>query len=50
MDMNSRYGGFNHALLEEGKSVWVMNVVPVRTLNTLPLIIDRGFAGTLHDW
>ncbi|KAF3786506.1 putative methyltransferase [Nymphaea thermarum] len=50
MDMNARYGGFNHALLEEGKSVWVMNVVPVRTHNTLPLIIDRGFAGILHDW
>ncbi|XP_020519162.1 probable methyltransferase PMT5 [Amborella trichopoda] len=50
MDMNAHYGGFNDALLEAGKSVWVMNVVPVRTSNSLPLILDRGFAGVLHDW
>ena len=50
MDMNARYGGLNAAMLEENKLVWVMNVVPVRAPNTLPLILDRGFAGVLHDW
>lgn len=50
MDMNAHYGGLNAAFLEEQKSVWVMNVVPVRSLNTLPLILDQGFAGVWHDW
>ncbi|XP_074295910.1 putative methyltransferase PMT5 isoform X1 [Silene latifolia] len=50
MDMNAHYGGFNAALLEGKKSTWVMNVVPVGTGNTLPLILDQGFAGVLHDW
>ncbi|TYI46255.1 hypothetical protein E1A91_D13G094000v1 [Gossypium mustelinum] len=50
MDMNAHYGGLNAAFLEERKSVWVMNVVPVRAHNTLPLILDRGFLGALHDW
>ncbi|KAE9613679.1 putative S-adenosyl-L-methionine-dependent methyltransferase [Lupinus albus] len=50
MDMNANYGGLNAALLEEKKSVWVMNVVPARTINVLPLILDRGFAGAMHDW
>ncbi|XP_031399830.1 probable methyltransferase PMT5 isoform X2 [Punica granatum] len=50
MDMNAHYGGLNWAFLEEKKSVWVMNVVPVGAPNTLPLILDQGFAGVLHDW
>ncbi|XP_057490295.1 probable pectin methyltransferase QUA2 [Actinidia eriantha] len=50
LDMNARFGGFNSALLEGGKSVWVMNVVPTSGPNTLPLILDRGFVGVLHDW
>ncbi|XP_027346175.1 probable methyltransferase PMT4 isoform X2 [Abrus precatorius] len=50
MDMNANYGGLNAALLEEKKSVWVMNVVPARASNALPLILDRGFAGAMHDW
>jgi len=52
MDMSSNYGGLNAALLEEKKSVWVMNVVvvPARASNALPLILDRGFAGVMHDW
>lgn len=50
MDMSSNYGGLNAALLEEKKSVWVMNVVPARAYNALPLILDRGFAGVMHDW
>ncbi|CAL5213007.1 unnamed protein product [Lathyrus oleraceus] len=50
MDMYSSYGGLNAALLEEKKSVWVMNVVPARATNALPLILDRGFTGVMHDW
>ncbi|XP_061368003.1 probable methyltransferase PMT4 isoform X3 [Gastrolobium bilobum] len=50
MDINTNYGGLNAALLDEKKSVWVMNVVPARTSNALPLILDRGFAGVMHDW
>ncbi|KAK8322755.1 hypothetical protein V6Z12_A12G187000 [Gossypium hirsutum] len=50
MDMNAHYGGLNAAFLEEMKSVWVVNVVPVRARNTLPLILDRGFPGVYHDW
>eukprot|EP01018_Ginkgo_biloba_P006206 Gb_33593 [translate_table: standard] len=50
MDMNARYGGFNDALLEAGKTVWVMNVIPTASSNTLPLILDRGFVGVLHNW
>lgn len=50
LDMNSHFGGFNSALLEAGKNVWVMNVVPTSGLNYLPAILDRGFLGVLHDW
>ncbi|XP_052189672.1 probable pectin methyltransferase QUA2 [Diospyros lotus] len=50
LDMNARFGGLNAALLETGKSVWVMNVVPTSGPNFLPLILDRGFVGVLHDW
>uniref|UniRef100_A0A0C9RVR4 Methyltransferase n=1 Tax=Wollemia nobilis TaxID=56998 RepID=A0A0C9RVR4_9CONI len=50
MDMNARYGGLNAALLNAGKTVWVMNVIPTSGSNTLPVIYDRGFVGVLHDW
>ena len=50
MDMNAHYGGLNAAFLEANNLVWVMNVVPIGAPNTLPLILDRGFAGVLHDW
>ncbi|KAG1342345.1 putative pectin methyltransferase QUA2 [Cocos nucifera] len=50
LDMNARYGGFNAALLDAGKSVWVMNVVPRSGPNYLPLIFNRGFIGVQHDW
>ncbi|KAK7311638.1 hypothetical protein RJT34_09903 [Clitoria ternatea] len=50
LDMNAHFGGFNSALLHAGKSVWVMNVVPVNGPNYLPLILDRGYVGVLHDW
>ncbi|GAB4861231.1 Probable pectin methyltransferase qua2 [Ancistrocladus abbreviatus] len=50
LDMNAHFGGFNAALLDAGKSVWVMNVVPTSGPDYLPLILDRGFVGVLHDW
>ncbi|KAM0040062.1 putative sterol 24-C-methyltransferase [Helianthus debilis subsp. tardiflorus] len=50
LDMNAHFGGFNSALLDARKSVWVMNVVPTSGVNHLPLILDRGFLGILHDW
>ncbi|XP_009372838.1 LOW QUALITY PROTEIN: probable pectin methyltransferase QUA2 [Pyrus x bretschneideri] len=50
LDMNAHFGGFNSALLAAGKSAWVMNVVPTNGPNYLPLILDRGFVGVLHDW
>ncbi|OVA14224.1 putative S-adenosyl-L-methionine-dependent methyltransferase [Macleaya cordata] len=50
LDMNAQFGGFNSALLEAGKTVWVMNVVPTSGPNHLPLILDRGLVGVLHDW
>ncbi|XP_044475622.1 probable pectin methyltransferase QUA2 isoform X2 [Mangifera indica] len=50
MDMNAHFGGFNSALLEKGKSVWVINVVPTIATNYLPMILDRGFVGVLHNW
>ncbi|XP_006853194.2 probable pectin methyltransferase QUA2 [Amborella trichopoda] len=50
LDMNALFGGFNAALLDARKSVWVMNVVPKGGPNYLPLILDRGLVGVLHDW
>ncbi|KAK4479823.1 hypothetical protein RD792_015363 [Penstemon davidsonii] len=50
MDLSAHYGGLNAALLEARKSVWVMNVVPLGERNTLPVILDQGFAGVLHNW
>ncbi|KAF8377326.1 hypothetical protein HHK36_030702 [Tetracentron sinense] len=50
LDMNAHFGGFNHALLESGKTAWIMNVIPTNGPNYLPLILDRGFVGVLHDW
>ncbi|WOL08708.1 hypothetical protein Cni_G17461 [Canna indica] len=50
LDMNAHFGGFNAALLDAGKSAWVMNVVPTNGPNYLPLIFDRGFIGVQHDW
>lgn len=50
MDMNAVHGDFNAALLETGKSVWVMNVVPLSGPDTLSTIYHRGLVGVLHDW
>ena len=32
------------------KPVWTMNVVPVSTADTLPVVFDRGLLGSYHDW
>ncbi|KAG4938506.1 hypothetical protein AAZX31_16G069500 [Glycine max] len=48
MDMNTVYGGFAAALIDD--PVWVMNVVSSYATNTLPMVYDRGLIGTFHDW
>ncbi|XP_010942964.1 probable methyltransferase PMT28 isoform X2 [Elaeis guineensis] len=48
MDMKAIYGGFAAAL--SSQKVWVMNVVPVHSPNTLPIIYERGLLGIYHDW
>ncbi|KAL2348817.1 hypothetical protein Fmac_002817 [Flemingia macrophylla] len=48
MDMNTAYGGFAAALIND--PLWVMNVVSSYSPNTLPVVFDRGLIGTLHDW
>ncbi|XP_071703478.1 probable methyltransferase PMT25 [Rutidosis leptorrhynchoides] len=48
MDMRSIYGGFAAALKD--LKVWVMNVVPTDSPDTLPIIYERGLFGIYHDW
>ncbi|KFK34851.1 hypothetical protein AALP_AA5G201400 [Arabis alpina] len=48
MDMNAGYGGFAAALIN--RPLWVMNVIPVQGVDTLPMIFDRGLIGIYHDW
>lgn len=48
MDMRSVYGGFAAALKD--MKVWVMNVVPIDSPDTLPVIYERGLFGIYHDW
>ncbi|KAI3686880.1 hypothetical protein L1987_80569 [Smallanthus sonchifolius] len=48
MDMRSIYGGFAAALRD--LKVWVMNVVPLDSLDTLPVIYERGLFGIYHNW
>ncbi|KAK9073144.1 hypothetical protein SSX86_007467 [Deinandra increscens subsp. villosa] len=48
MDMRSIYGGFAAALRD--MKVWVMNVVPLDSPDTLPLIYERGLFGIYHNW
>ena len=48
MDMNTAYGGFAAALVDD--PLWVMNVVSSYAANTLPVVFDRGLIGTYHDW
>ncbi|OMO60695.1 putative S-adenosyl-L-methionine-dependent methyltransferase protein [Corchorus olitorius] len=48
MDMRAVYGGFAAALKD--LKVWVMNVVPIDSPDTLPIIYERGLFGMYHDW
>ncbi|CAL5323969.1 unnamed protein product [Camellia sinensis] len=48
MDMKAIYGGFAAALKD--MNVWVMNVVPLDSPDTLPIIFERGLFGIYHDW
>lgn len=48
MDMNAYYGGFAASLSR--LPVWVMNVVPKSSNNTLVAIYNRGLLGAFHDW
>eukprot|EP00249_Psilotum_nudum_P001994 c14801_g1_i3 orf=431-2257(+) len=48
MDMNTQYGGFAAALIND--PVWVMNVVSSYAANSLGVIYDRGLIGTINDW
>uniref|UniRef100_A0ACD5YD69 Uncharacterized protein n=1 Tax=Avena sativa TaxID=4498 RepID=A0ACD5YD69_AVESA len=48
MDMKAVYGGFAAAL--RNMKVWVMNVVPIDSPDTLPIIYERGLLGLYHDW
>ncbi|KAL7617640.1 hypothetical protein Lser_V15G00341 [Lactuca serriola] len=48
MDMRAIYGGFAAALRD--LKVWVMNVVPVDSPDTLPIIYERGLFGIYHNW
>ena len=48
MDMNTLYGGFAAALIDD--PLWVMNVVSSYGLNSLNVVYDRGLIGTYSDW
>ncbi|VFQ99293.1 unnamed protein product [Cuscuta campestris] len=48
MDMRAVYGGFAAALTD--LKIWVMNIVPIDSPDTLPVIYDRGLFGMYHDW
>lgn len=48
MAMNAGFGGFVAELIAD--LVWIMNVVPTYTTNTLAVIYDRGLIGVYHDW
>lgn len=48
MDMKAVYGGFAAALRD--LKLWVMNVVPIDSPDTLPIIYERGLIGIYHDW
>lgn len=48
MDMKAVYGGFAAALRD--LKVWVMNVIPIDSPDTLPIIYERGLFGLYHDW
>ena len=43
-------GSFRFAAALKGLKVWVMNVVPIDSPDTLPIIYERGLFGIYHDW
>ncbi|RZB80221.1 putative pectin methyltransferase QUA2 isoform B [Glycine soja] len=49
LDMNAHVGGFNYAMLQAEKSIWVMNVVPLIGLNYLSLIQHRARESLHYD-
>ncbi|KAF6162686.1 hypothetical protein GIB67_022345 [Kingdonia uniflora] len=48
MDMNAGIGGFAAVLSKY--PVWVMNVIPYHTNDTLGIIYQRGLIGTYMNW
>ncbi|CAN7141912.1 unnamed protein product [Brassica rapa subsp. narinosa] len=48
MDTNAYVGGFAAAM--NSYPVWVMNIVPATTSDTLSGIYQRGLTGVYHDW
>ncbi|KAG8066847.1 hypothetical protein GUJ93_ZPchr0004g39110 [Zizania palustris] len=48
MDMKAVYGGFAAALRDH--KLWVMNVIPIDSPDTLAIIYERGLFGLYHDW
>ncbi|KAK9053777.1 hypothetical protein SSX86_024851 [Deinandra increscens subsp. villosa] len=48
MDMRAIYGGFAAAMKD--LKIWVMNVVPLDSPDTLPIIYERGLFGIYHNW
>ncbi|CAL1371322.1 unnamed protein product [Linum trigynum] len=48
LDMNAGLGGFAAAMVKD--PVWVMNVVPVHSINTLGAVYERGLIGTYQNW
>ncbi|EFJ05180.1 hypothetical protein SELMODRAFT_431779 [Selaginella moellendorffii] len=49
MDMNAGYGGFAAALLLQNKPVWIMNVVPSDSSNTLNVVCE-SFSSYLRSY
>ena len=42
--------GFSFAAALKDLKLWVMNVVPIDSADTLPIIYERGLFGIYHDW
>lgn len=41
---------FSFAAALKDLKLWVMNVVPIDSPDTLPIIYERGLFGIYHDW
>ena len=48
--MISLFLGFSFAAALKDLKLWVMNVVPIDSADTLPIIYERGLFGIYHDW